>query len=124
MVCYNYGKVLTMTVHGAARRIQTELSSWPHVEAHRHRFGGMEYRIGKRELGHIHGDDLVDIPLPTKVRNEVVAAGLAEPHHVLPESGWVSVYLREAADVDRAVELLRRSFELALKQKRLSLEHE
>ncbi len=113
-----------MTVPGAAHRIQTELSSWPHVEAHLHRFGGMEYRIGKRELGHIHGDDLVDIPLPTKVRNEVVAAGLAEPHHVLPESGWVSVYLREAADVDRAVELFRRSFELALKQKRLSPEHE
>ena len=113
-----------MTVRGAAQSIQTELLSWPHVEAHPHRFGGTEYRIGQREPGHIHGDHLVDIPFPTKVRDEVVAAGLAEPHHILPNSGWVSLYLREATDVDRALALLRRSFDLALKQKGLSLEQE
>ena len=111
-----------MSVAGAAQRIQSELLSWPHVEAHPHRFGGMEYRIGRRELGHIHGDHLVDLPFPMKVRDEVVAAGLAEPHHLLPDTGWVSVYLREAADVDRALALFRRSFELAIKQKGLALQ--
>ncbi len=105
-----------MTVPGAAQKIQHELLSWPQVEAHPHRFGGTEYRIGKRELGHIHGDALVDIPFPTKIRDEVIAADLAEPHHILPETGWVSVYLCEGADVDRALELFRRSFNLALKQ--------
>ena len=109
-----------MTVRGAAQTIQTELLSWPHVEAHPHRFGGTEYRIGQRELGHIHGDHLVDIPFPTKVRDEVVANGLAEPHHLLPDTGWVSLYLREAADVDRAIGLFRRSFDLAVKQKGLA----
>ena len=108
-----------MAVRGAAQRIQTELLTWPNVEARPHRFAGTEYHIGKRELGHIHGDHLVDIPFPAKVRDEVVAAGLAEPYHVLPDSGWVSLYLREAADVDRAVELFRRSFDLAIKQQRL-----
>ena len=109
-----------MAVRGAAQRIQTELLSWPHVEAHPHRFGGTEYRVGRRELGHIHGDHLVDIPFPTKVRDEVVAAGLAQPHHILPDSGWVSLYLRETTDVDQAIELFRRSFDLALKQKGLA----
>jgi hypothetical protein len=111
-----------MAVRGAAQRIQSELLSWPHVEAHPHRFGGTEYRIGRRELGHIHGDHLVDIPFPTKVRDEVVSAGLAAPHHLLPDSGWVSLYLRETADVDRAIELFRRSFDLAVKQKGLAPE--
>ena len=111
-----------MSVAGAAQRIQSELLSWPHVEAHPHRFGGMEYRIGRRELGHIHGDHLVDLPFPMKVRDEVVTAGLAEPHHLLPDTGWVSVYLREAADVDRALALFRRSFNLAIKQKGLTLQ--
>ena len=111
-----------MSVAGAAQRIQSELLSWPHVEAHPHRFGGTEYRIGRRELGHIHGDHLVDLPFPMKVRDEVVAAGLAEPHHLLPDTGWVSVYLREDADVDRALALFRRSFELAIKQKGLTLQ--
>ena len=46
-----------------------------------------------------------------------MAAGRAEPHHILPKSGWVSFYLREPADVARAIELLRMSFDLAVKQK-------
>jgi Luciferase len=73
--------------------------------------GGMEYRVGRREIGHVHGDALVDIPFTKKVREELVAAGKAERHHVLPESGWVSVWLREARDVERAVELMKLSFE-------------
>jgi hypothetical protein len=86
------------------------------VTAHPHRFGGTEYRLGRRELGHIHGDYLLDIPFPKRVRDEMVAAGLAEPHHVLPETGWVSFYLREPADAERAIALLRRSFDLAVEQ--------
>jgi len=106
-----------MTVSGAAIQILQTVSAWPGVEAYPHRFGGTEYRIGKREIGHIHGDALVDIPLPTKVRDEVVAAGRAQPHHLLPETGWVSFYLRQPPDVAHAIELLRLSFELAVKQK-------
>ena len=92
--------------------------TWQGIETHPHRFGGTEFRIGKREIGHIHGDSLVDIPFPKKIRDEIVAAKEAEPHHILPETGWVSFYLREEADVDRAIALLKRSYEIALKQKR------
>ena len=71
----------------------------------------------RREIGHIHGDSLVDIPFPTKIRAELVSAGRAEPHHILPESGWISFYLRDEADVARAIELFRLSYDLALRQK-------
>lgn len=111
-----------MAVPDAAQKIQREVTSWPHVAAHPHRFGGTEYRIGRREIGHIHGDYLVDIPFPTRVRDEVIASGQAQPHHILPDSGWVSVYLREATDVDRAVALLRLSYQLAARQKGLTPE--
>lgn len=106
-----------MAVKGASERIRKTLLQWPEVAAHPHRFGGTEYRIGRREIGHIHGDWLVDIPFPTKVRNGIVAAGRAEPHHILPESGWISFYLREAGDVEKAIELFRESYEIAVKQK-------
>ena len=102
-----------MAASRAGDRIRQAVLEWPGVTARPHRFGGTEYRLGRRELGHVHGDSLVDIPFPKKVRDEVIAAGLAAPHHVLPESGWVSCYMREAADIGRAIELLRRSFELA-----------
>lgn len=91
--------------------------SWDGVTAHPHRFGGTEFRLGTREIGHVHGDHLLDIPFPKKVRDELVATGRAQPHHVLPESGWISFYLRQEPDVEAAIELLRRSFEIALRQK-------
>ena len=107
-----------MSVRDASKQIIDTLLTWQGIETHPHRFGGTEFRIGKREIGHIHGDSLVDIPFPKKIRDEIVAAGEAEPHHILPETGWVSFYLREEADVERAIALLKRSYEIALKQKR------
>ena len=105
-----------MAVPGAQEKITQAVLSWPGVSAHPHRFGGTEYRLGKRELGHIHGDHLVDIPFPRRVRDELVSSGLAGPHHILPESGWVSLFLQRPEDIDRSVELLRRSYELAQAQ--------
>jgi Family of unknown function (DUF5519) len=102
-----------MGISGAKEKIHAALQGWPGITSQPHRFGGTEYCLGRREIGHIHGDSLVDIPFPKGVRNDLVAAGRAEPHHVLPESGWVSVYLKQATDVDRAIELLRLSFEIA-----------
>ena len=58
----------------------------------------------------------MDIPFPKRVRDELVAAGRAAAHHVLPESGWVSFYIRQEEDAERAIELLRLSFELAERQ--------
>ena len=106
-----------MTIIAARERIHASVTSWVGVEAHPHRFGGIEYVIGKREIGHIHGDRMVDIPFPTKVRDELVAAGRAEPHHILPDSGWISFYLRQEVDVDGAIALLRMSYDIAAKQK-------
>jgi predicted DNA-binding protein (MmcQ/YjbR family) len=102
-----------MTIRGAKEQITQALLSWEGITAHAHRFGGTEFRVGRREIGHIHGDYLVDIPFPKKVRDEVVAAGRAEPHQVLPQSGWISFYIRQPADVEQAIALLRQSFELA-----------
>lgn len=107
----------SMSVSNAQKTITQTLAAWDGVSTVPHRFGGVEYRLGTRELGHIHGDHLLDIPFPKKVRDEIVNSGLAEPHHILPETGWVSFYLQEAGDVQKAVELLRRAYEIAVKQK-------
>lgn len=106
-----------MTINKAQERITAAVESWDGMTTAPHRFGGVEYLYGRREIGHIHGDRLVDIPFPTRVRDEIVAAGLAQPHHLLADSGWVSFYLREEADIDRAIDLLRQSYELASRQK-------
>jgi hypothetical protein len=102
-----------MAVPGAKERIDAALQSWSGITSQPHRFGGTEYCLGRREIGHVHGDSLVDIPFPKRVRNELVTAGRAQPHHILPDSGWVSIYLMQVSDVDTAIELMRLSFEIA-----------
>ena len=111
-----------MSVNGAQKSITEAVTSWPGVTVQPHRFGGVEYGIGKREIGHIHGDQLVDIPFPKKVREEIVAAGRAQPHHILPETGWISFYIRQEEDVEKAIALLYESYQIAQKQKSKTIE--
>jgi hypothetical protein len=100
-------------VAGAGERIVAEVVGWDGVTSSPHRFGGVELRLGRRELGHLHGDRLADLPFPRRVRDRLVAEGRARPHHVLPDSGWVSVPIRTDADVDNVIALFRLGYERA-----------
>lgn len=54
------------SVTGTADRIRAEVGSWDGVEVRPHRFGGIEFRLGRRELGHLHGDRIADLPFPAE----------------------------------------------------------
>ena len=97
----------------ALDEIRREVLSWPDVTEAPHQFGGIEFRLGKRELGHLHGDYLADLPFPVRVREELVAQGKAMPHHILPQSGWVSYPIRDAAAIPGALDLFRLAYERA-----------
>jgi Family of unknown function (DUF5519) len=101
-----------------AERIETTVASWDGVEVAPHRFGGIEFRLGRRELGHLHGDRIADLPFPRRVRDELIAAGRARPHHVLPDTGWVTVPLGGTAGAANAIELFRLSYERADRARR------
>jgi hypothetical protein len=103
---------------GAARpiveQIRGEVLGWPGVVEHPHRFGGIEFRLGRIELGHLHGDYLADLPFPVRVREQLVREGKAMPHHILPLSGWVSYPIRDAAAVPSALALFRLAYDRAI----------
>ena len=104
---------------GAADRITAIVGSWPEVEVGPHRFGGVEFRLGRRELGHLHGDRIADLPFPRRVRDELIATGRARPHHVLLDSGWVTASFTDEGGLDGAIELFRLSYERARRAERL-----
>ena len=52
--------------------IEKEILNWPYVTAEPHRFGGTEFRLDKREMGHIHSEGLADIPFPMKIRDDLL----------------------------------------------------
>jgi hypothetical protein len=98
-------------MQSASDIIRREVGSWPGVTVLPHRFGGIEFRVDKRELGHLHGNHLADLPFPVKMREQLVTTGRAERHHVLPESGWVSFFIRSGDDIAHAINLFRLSYD-------------
>ncbi|MGI0028684.1 MAG: luciferase family protein [Nitrososphaera sp.] len=90
--------------------VRRELQNLPGVTLHDHRFGGIEFRVNGREMGHMHGDRIVDLPFPKDIRNKLIAQGKASPHHFLPQSGWISYYIDEPGKVAGAVELFRMQY--------------
>lgn len=49
-------------MESASEVAKRELLSWPGVTVHDHRFGGLEFRVNGREMGHMHGNELADLP--------------------------------------------------------------
>jgi hypothetical protein len=105
-------------VHGAEERIAKAVSGWTGVVAAPHRFGGTEFKLGRREIGHVHGDHQADIPFPMQVRDQLVTQKKAQPHHILPKSGWITFRFREEGDIDRAIELFKLSYDLTREKER------
>jgi hypothetical protein len=91
-------------------RIQDEVASWPDIVVEGHRGGIVFFRVGRREIGHLHGTRFADLPFPVRVRRELVAAGKADLHYLHPRSGWVTRYIRSEEDVDAIIELFRMNY--------------
>ena len=92
------------------KQLAAEVSAWPNVSTHPHRFGGREFRFGDAEIGHIHTGGIVDIPFPRSIHDVLLAEGLAEEHHWVPNSGWITFRMRGEGDLARALWLMRLSY--------------
>jgi hypothetical protein len=72
-----------------------------------------EYRAGIERKRVADGllDRVLEADDSRRVRDELVAAGRTGPHHVHPDSGWTTKYIRDDADADEVVELLRINYD-------------
>jgi hypothetical protein len=97
-------------------KLEDIVSSWPQISVHPHQFSAREFRFGKAEVGHVHDGGIVDIPFPRSIRDALLEEGLAEEHHWVPNSGWVTFRVCSDKDLQHAVWLMRLSyFRYALK---------
>ncbi len=97
--------------------IVAEVSSWNDVTTGPGRFGSTRFLVGRRELGHLHGDTVLDLPLPKEVKSELLAEGVVDRHrYTPPDSGWATFRINSTAGVATAIELLRDQHERALRR--------
>jgi Family of unknown function (DUF5519) len=96
----------------ASRQITDEVTSWPGVEAGPGRRGEFAFRVGRREIGHLHGDHAAHFGFPKQVWEELFEQGRIDYHPVFPgRPGFASRRIENEDDVRDVIELMRLNYD-------------
>jgi luciferase-like monooxygenase len=96
----------------ASQRIIEEVTSWPGIVAGPGRRGEFAFRLGRREIGHLHGDHAAHFSFPKGVWADLRTQGRIVPHPVFPDSeGPAARRIESEADVRDVIELLRLNYD-------------
>ena len=96
----------------ASERITLEVASWPGVEAGPGRRGEFAFRVGRREIGHLHGDHAAHFSFPKTVWAELMQDGRIGPHPVFPAArGPAARRIESEEDIRDVVALLRLNYD-------------
>jgi hypothetical protein len=100
------------TSASASQRITDEVTSWPGVTAGPGRRGEFSFRVGKREIGHLHGDHAAHFGFPKHVWRTLYAQGRIVHHPVFPDQeGWAARRIAGEDDVRDVIALLRMNYD-------------
>jgi Family of unknown function (DUF5519) len=91
-------------------RISEEVTSWPGVKAGPGGFGSLAFTVGRREIGHLHGDHAAHFAFPKQVRAELLEQGKVVPHPVA-SPGLAARRVVTDADVAEVIELMRLNYD-------------
>ena len=93
-------------------RITAEVTSWPGVTAGPGPRGEFGFRVGRREMGHLHGDRVAHFGFPRTVWRELMDAGRIV-RHPIDHDGWGARAIRSPEDEAEVIALLRLNYERA-----------
>jgi hypothetical protein len=104
----------TQAPSSPSERITAEVTSWPGVEAGHGRRGEWAFRVGRREIGHLHGDHAAHFAFPKDVFDVLLDAGRVTPHPIFPDRrGPAARRIEDERDVADVIALLREQYERA-----------
>ena len=96
----------------ASQRITDEVTSWPGVVAGPGRRGEFAFRVGRREIGHLHGDHAAHFGFPKDVWAELFADGRITYHPVFPgKPGFGARAIRTDADIEDVIAMMRLNYD-------------
>jgi hypothetical protein len=100
------------TVSTASERITGEVTSWAGVEAGFGRRGEFAFKVGRREIGHLHGDHAAHFFFPKDIWRELRWEGRIVEHPVFPgREGPAARRIETEEDVREVIELLRLNYD-------------
>ncbi len=100
------------TTRTATEWITDEVTSWPGVKAGPGRRGEFGFTVGRRQIGHLHGDHAAHFSFPKDVWTELFEQGRVVHHPVFPEKvGPAARRIEDEADVRDVIELLRLNYD-------------
>jgi hypothetical protein len=98
----------------ASQQITAEVTSWPGVEAGPGRRGEFAFTVGRREIGHLHGDHAAHFSFPKGVWAELFDAGRITYHPVFPDkAGPAARRIEDDGDVRDVIALMRLNYDRA-----------
>jgi hypothetical protein len=101
----------------ASERITEEVTSWPGVEAGPGRRGEFAFKVGKREIGHLHGDHAAHFFFPKETWAELHEQGRIGHHPVFPDrEGPAARRIEAEEDVGDVIALMRINYEDAVRR--------
>lgn len=96
----------------ASEQITDEVTSWPGVQAGTGRRGEWAFKVGTRELGHLHGDHAAHFVFPKQVWARLAQEGRIVDHPVFPgRVGPAARRIEGQSDVREVIELMRLNYE-------------
>ena len=96
----------------ASERITAEVTAWPGVEAGPGRRGEFAFRVGRREIGHLHGDHAAHFNFPKPQWAELIAQGRIGPHPVFPDAqGPAARRIEGNEDISDVIALMRLNYD-------------
>lgn len=102
-------------VVGARDRIAKEVTAWPGVTAGPGSRGEFAFRVGRREIGHLHGDGTAHFGFPKDVWARLYVQRRIDYHPVFPgQPGFAARRIAVDADVRDVIELLRLNYDRVL----------
>lgn len=103
-----------MTTSGSANRrvIVETVAAWPGVEVDTEELGELSFKVGRREIGHLHGDRVAHFSFPRVTWDELLEQHRIEPHPVFPDKrGPAQRRIATDADANDVIELFRFNYE-------------
>jgi hypothetical protein len=95
-----------------SERITNEVTSWPGVVAGMGDRGEWGFSVGRRQIGHLHGDRVAHFGFPKDVGAELRAAGRIGPHPVAPDKpAWGARPLETDEDVADVIAMMRMNYD-------------